>query len=134
MYKTKLGISVGLMGALFCILGLVSGLSWVILGITAYILLREENEWLRRLSIKVLLVLAFVAFVPHLFLCVEYIFNIVNVMADDVVLEWPLNIKSLVLNAVNFLGDGIIILMALKAFKQGHFAVKPLDNMISKNV
>ena len=38
MHKTKLGISVGILGSIICILGAVAGLQWYFIGIVAYIL------------------------------------------------------------------------------------------------
>lgn len=53
MEKTKLGVSVFLMAALCCFLGLFAG--YVLTGLlVGYILLREEHIWLRRFSATIL--------------------------------------------------------------------------------
>ena len=53
MEKTKLGVSVFLMAALCCFLGLFAG--YVLTGVlVGYILLREEHIWLRRFSATIL--------------------------------------------------------------------------------
>ena len=53
MQRTKLGISVGLLGAAICFSGLFGGylLTGVLVG---YVLLFEENIWLRKTAIKTL--------------------------------------------------------------------------------
>ena len=53
MQKTKLGISVGLLGAVLYFTGLFSGYIVAVL-IAGYILLCEENEWLRKSAVKAL--------------------------------------------------------------------------------
>ena len=53
MEKTKLGVSVFLMAALCCFLGMFAG--YVLTGVlVGYILLREEHIWLRRFSATIL--------------------------------------------------------------------------------
>ncbi len=53
MEKTKLGISVALMVGVLYLLGLYGG--YVIVGIAVgYVLLKEENAWLKKQSVRVL--------------------------------------------------------------------------------
>lgn len=53
MEKTKLGLSVTLMGALCCLMGIFGGYTVIIL-LTGYILICEKNRWLRSFSVSVL--------------------------------------------------------------------------------
>ena len=56
MQKTRLGISAALLGAVVCFSGLFSGYLLVFL-LTAYILLMEENVWLKKTAVKTVAVL-----------------------------------------------------------------------------
>ena len=61
MQKTRLGISVGLLGACICLVALFGGLTPTIL-LAGYVLLMEENEWLKKCAVKAMAVLLVVAF------------------------------------------------------------------------
>ena len=61
MQKTKLGISVELLGASICLTALFGGLTPTIL-LAGYVLLMEKDEWLRRCAVKALAVLLMIAF------------------------------------------------------------------------
>ena len=51
MQKTKIGMTVGLLGAAIYFIGLFSGYLTVVL-LIGYVLLFEENEWLRKSAVK----------------------------------------------------------------------------------
>ena len=51
MQKTKIGVSVGLLGAVIYFMGLFSGYLATLL-LAGYVLLFEENEWLRKSAVK----------------------------------------------------------------------------------
>ena len=138
MYKTKFGISVGLMGAIVCFLGAVVGIQWYLLGIVAYILVKEDNEWLRRLTIKVVVLLVASAvittLVPYLF---SFIYDIIDIFKDDIDMRditWPNVFSTYITKYIKIIIDVILILAGLKALKQKHFSIQPVDNLISKNV
>ncbi len=134
MHKTKLGISVGILGSIICILGAVAGLQWYFIGIVAYILLQEQNEWLRRLSLKVTIILlglsVFNLVVPYFF---GALYDLIDVFSDRYV-AWPLDASSYITKYASIIVDVVLVLMGLKAIKQGHFSVKAVDELISKNV
>ena len=50
MQKSKLGISVGLLGALIYFAGLINPLAMIVL--VGYVLLKEENPWLRKAQLR----------------------------------------------------------------------------------
>ena len=61
MQKTKVGISVGMIGAAVYFAGLFGGYIAVII-LAGYILLCEENEWLRRSAVKAVALLMVFSF------------------------------------------------------------------------
>lgn len=79
MEKTKLGISVFVMGALCCFLGLFAG--YVITGVlVGYILLREEHVWLRRFSATILGLMVVFSLA---FFAVELLPNLLTLVTTD---------------------------------------------------
>ena len=70
MQKTKLGLSVGFMGAILCCAGMFMGYTATIL-LAGYVILMEEDVWLKATAVKVVsimtvfsLILAALSIVP----------------------------------------------------------------------
>ena len=79
MEKTKLGVSVFLMAALCCFLGLFAG--YVLTGVlVGYILLREEHIWLRRFSATILGLMVVFSLA---FFAVELLPNLLTLVTTD---------------------------------------------------
>ena len=138
MFKTKLGISVGLMGSIACVLGAILGLQWPFLAIVAYILFKDENEWLRRITLKVTIILlagaVITLVVPYVF---GTIYDVIDIFLDDVDMldiTWTRKFSDIIVKYTRIIIDVVLIFMGLKALKQGHVSVKAVDNLISKNV
>ena len=65
MQKTRLGISVGMLGAAIYLTGLFSGYVVAVL-MAGYVLLFEENSWLRRSAVKAVSLMVFFSFITVL--------------------------------------------------------------------
>ncbi len=128
--KTKLGVSVGLMGAAAYLLGLFSGYTVQVL-LVGYVLLCEENEWLRKTVVKALLVcLAFsgldlvIGFIPDTFSLI----NQVCVLFDGSFrVEILSQLISLILSILNIAEKVLLLLLGLKALRQGTIQLGKLD-------
>lgn len=138
MQKTSLGISVGLLGGIICLLGAVFGLQWYFLAIVAFVLLKEQNEWLRRLVLKVVIILVSVSV---LCLLVNYafgvVFDIVHIGKDGAEMldfAWITNISTYVTKYLRIIMDVVLVIIGIKAFSQKHTSIKAVDNLIAKNV
>lgn len=136
MQKTKLGISVGMMGAALYFLGYVNFLCLVILA--GYVLLFESNEWLKRTAVKaVAIVIGFslislvVGFGNDIFSTLNGILSWFDV-SDR--LSWPAKLDTIILNTAEAAEKLILLILGIKAFKQSSFTVKPIDNVINKNM
>ena len=57
MEKTKLHVSTSLLAALLCLIAYYWGNYVVIIAAVAYVLLREDSVWLKRFSVKVLVLM-----------------------------------------------------------------------------
>ncbi len=136
MQKTKLGITVALMGAALYFMGLINILGLVILA--GYVLLFEENEWLKKSAVKaVTIVFAFalisvvVSFSNDIFGVIN---NIISWFDSSVRISWPLSLDSIVLNIINALEKLILIILGFKAFSQSSLSIGPIDKVVNKNM
>lgn len=136
MQKSKLGISVGLLGAIICIAGLAGGYVPLIL-LAFYILWKEDNAWLRKLAVKaVVIVVSFsalsylVGLVPEALGAVNSLFGIININISFSLIS---GIARLCVDLLDILKTVILLLLALKALTQGDLSVGPIDNAVNKH-
>ena len=136
MQKTKLGISIGLLGATVYFAALFSGHIPLIL-IAGYILLFEENSWLKRAAIKAVAVVfsfallnSLIGFIPNAIDLINSVARIFSKNASVRVLDEILNLIGSILSVVQKI---ILLVLALKALTQGEFAVGFVDNFVRKH-
>lgn len=135
MQKTKIGISVGLLGAAIYFMGLLGGYVATVL-LVGYVLLFEENEWLRKSSVKAIgimilfsLLSSVIGLIPNAINFIDYIFSIfgsyfrISVVSD---LIGAINTALTVIEKLLMIGLGI------KALNQGTMSVPVVDKLIDK--
>lgn len=136
MQKTKLGISVGLLGAAMFFLGLinVTGLLLVV----GYVLLFESNEWLKRSAIKAVAVVIGFALLSIIISFGNDIINVINGIlswfSSTTFVSWPLNFNTIANGAINALEKIVLVILGFKAFTQGDLKVSTIDKVIDKNM
>ena len=135
MQKTKLGISVGLLGAALYFLGIFSGYLVPVL-LAGYILLCEENEWLRKAAVKAISVMvAFslmstvVSLIPNF---MNFIGYLVSMFGGSFYIAILSNLVSAVVTALNILETLLLLGLGIKALNQGTIAVPVVDKLINK--
>lgn len=135
MQKTKLGLSVGLLGAIFFFVGFFGGYLVTIL-MAGYILLVEDNAWLKRVTVKgVVLMLFFsvvaalVNFIPNIMGFIDEIFRIFN---GSFYLSFVSNIINVLLTILNLTEKVLFLLLGFKALKQETVIIPALDAFVSK--
>lgn len=135
MQKTKLGISVGLLGAAIYFTGLFSGYLVAVL-LTGYVLLFEENGWLKKNAVKAV---ALMAFFSLLTVGINLIPNVLGVISNllgifDVHFSYGVvnSIISVVIGIINLIERVLFILLGFKALNQGTIAVPVVDKLIGK--
>jgi uncharacterized membrane protein len=136
MKTTKLGISVGFMGAILCGLGLFGGYFLTIAAV-AYVLIREENMWLRKTAIKVLvLTFAFpllhtiIGFLPD---TVKFINDVMYLFDDYFKVEKLSEIVTVLKDIVNIAEYVVFILLGILAFSQRTIRLPLVDKIIDKH-
>lgn len=136
MQKTKLGISVGLLGAIVCFAALFSGYLAVFL-LMGYILLFEENDWLKKTAVKAVMIMiafsalgALIGFIPD---AIGLIDSVVGLVGGHFSIGFVSGLVSLVNEALDILEKIIFLLLGFKAFSQGTVVVGPIDSIVDKH-
>ena len=133
--KTKLGISAGLFGAGVYLAGYYGGVLTSLL-ILVYVLLFEEDEWLKGVALKnAIVVFGFLAlstvisFVPGLISIVNRFFNI---FGGSFSLAFVQNLISFIQEVVYYLKPVVFLVLAISAYGGNGLALGPVDGMVKK--
>jgi len=143
MQKTKLGLTVGALGAVTFLACLTNSFIVVAL-IAGYVLLCEENPWLKKMAVKAVGVVLAFAFLAAVIGLLPEIFNLIvrlvqvfdpsfyakDGLAD--IMEFLNRLVSFLNTALDFTQIVIIVLLAIKAFNQATIRVPVIDSFISK--
>ncbi|MDD6175746.1 MAG: hypothetical protein PUC59_08325 [Firmicutes bacterium] len=135
MQKTKLGIGVGLLGAVIYLTCLFSGYLAPIL-LTGYVLLFEENEWLKKNAVKAIAVLIAFSFlttaiylIPNVIGFIDHIFAIFNGSFSISIVS---KIVNVIVSAIDILEKLLFIGLAVTALNQKSIPVPVVDQLIDK--
>ncbi|MCR5609678.1 MAG: hypothetical protein K6G26_11515 [Lachnospiraceae bacterium] len=135
MEKTKLGITVGALGAITCFSGLFAGYLVTIV-LAGYVLLFEEDAWLKRTCVKAVATLAFfsvilelIGLVPEAF---SFLYDVASVF-DGVVSFGKLNqIISVLTSAIGIIKTIVFLALGFKALKKQTVIIPAVDTLVSK--
>lgn len=135
MQKTKLGISVGLLGAALYFMGLFSGYLVTVL-LAGYVLLREDDEWLKKTAVKAVSVMVLFSFlsvvvnlIPNTF---GVISNIVALCGGNFYVAHISNIVNVIVSILNLIEKILFLILGLKALNQKAISVPIVDGLINK--
>ena len=135
MQKTKLGISVGLLGAGLYFMGLFSGYLVAVL-LAGYVLLCEDNEWLKKAAVKAISVMVLFSFasaivnlIPNV---MSFIDSIVSMFGGNFYIAFISNLVNAVVTALNVIEKLLLLGLGVKALNQGTIAVPVVDGLINK--
>lgn len=137
MQKTKLGISIGLLGAAAYFAALLG--SWTpVLLVAGYILLVEENDWLRRCAVRALVILAVITLTPAVLSLVENVFGLCNTVLGwfnaAFTLRFPGRCDYIIRYAVQFIGNGLLLILGVRALQVGSHPVAALEKFLDKHM
>ena len=137
MQKTKLGISVGLLGAGMYFMGLFSGYMVTVL-LAGYVLLCEENKWLRRAAVKAISVMVLFSFISTIVNLIpnamSFIDSIVSMFGGNFYIAFISNLVNAVVTALNVIEKLLLLGLGVKALNQGTIAVPVVDGLIKKHM
>lgn len=141
MKKTKLGITVGLLGAAIYFMSMISTLGLVVMA--GYVLLFEENPWLRKSAVKAVILTVLFSLLSLAVTMGNNIFGIFNAMLDWIdgpfnfirfQFKYPFGLETILRNTLNILENLLYFLLGLKAFNQGSIKIGFIDNLINKHM
>lgn len=135
MQKTKLGISVELLGAAAIFSCFFGGYTVAVI-LAGYILLFEENAWLKKTAVKSVALLfgfgvlsSLIYIIPN---AISLIGSFLNIFGGSFYLNFVSNVISFVDNALNLIEKLLFIVLGLKAFNQGTVKIPVIDSLINK--
>ena len=135
MQKTKIGVSVGLLGAAIYFMGLFSGYLTVVL-LIGYVLLFEENEWLRKSAVKavaLMVVFSLAAAVMNLIPNVIGVLdNLASIFGGSFHIAFLSSLVYAVTEALDILEKLLFMGLGVRALTQGTIAVPAVDGLINK--
>lgn len=104
--------------------------------LATYVLLMEENQWLKRAAVKMVAVLIGFFLLGLAVDFVDEIFGIINVIAGwfDGSVSVPLRLTYL-LDYILWIAKAVVMVMlGFKALKLGSVAVGPIDKIVDSNM
>lgn len=135
MQKTKLGVTVALFGAAIYFISLFDGYTPVII-LGGYVLLMEENVWLKKAAVKSVAVLtmfalfsALLGLIPGV---ISFVDDIFNIFGGYFTIGVVTSIVNMLLSALSLLRTLLFILLGLKALNQGDISVPGIDKLVNK--
>lgn len=135
MQKTKLGISVGLTGAALYFLGAISFIPAFLLA--GYVLLFEENDWLKKAAVKMISVVVVMGILSMCVGLVQDAFGIVSLALNWVKFidfKVPLNLDRMILYVIGFMENALLLLMGFRALSMGTVKSGYFDKIITKHM
>ena len=138
MQKTKLGISVGVLCSILFFTCLFGG--WLAaFAITAYILIKEENPWLKKTSVKAVLLMILFSVVPAVLSLIPDLFDVLNsiwyIFDSFIDVEFFETIEKIIhaLNSIIYYIEKILfLLLGIFALKQSTIKIPGVDALLNK--
>jgi hypothetical protein len=134
--KTKLGITVGLLGAAIFFLGLINLIALII--VAGYVLLFETNEWLKRSAVKAVAIVIGFALISVLISFGNDIFGFFNSFFDlahsSFRFGYPLKLNDFISTLASAVEKLIFLVLGIKALKQESISIEMIDKIVNRNM
>lgn len=133
--KTKLGISIGAMGALAYFASLFGGYIPLLL-VAGYVLIAEGDDWLRRMAVKAVAFTVAMSLLSFAVSLIPYLFNIINdvlaIFDEYFYPEIISDIVSLLHTIISIAESVILALLGIKAFSKTTVYIPVVDSLVNK--
>lgn len=137
MQKTKLGVSVAVLGAAMYFTGLFSGYVVAVV-LAGYILLMEENEWLKKTAVKAVALMIAFSLLSTLLGLIPDVINFINsifiIFDGDFSIPVVSKIVYMLGEAISLVRIVLFLLLGLKALHQGTIKVPVVDKLVNKSM
>ena len=135
MQKTRLGITIGGLAAAIYLTCLFGGYIPAIM-LAGYVLIVEENEWLRRSAVKAIVLMMIFSFaiyginlVPNVIDCFENLATAFGVSVNEHLVT---GILAAAVNIVDIMRTIVFLILDVKSLKMGTIVVPSAENIINK--
>ena len=133
--KSKLGISVCLLGAAAYLCSLFAGYTATLL-LTGYILLFEQNAWLKQTAVKAFavsmcfsLLSAFVGFIPNI---LSLVYSIGGIFGSVLYSEPVYSLVDAVQQVISIVQKVVLLVLMFKALKHETIRINIVDSLMEK--
>ena len=137
MQKTKLGITVGALGAITFFTGFFGGYLAAIV-LAGYALSFEENAWLKRSVVKAVVLMVFfsvtVAIINVIPDLLEFVGNIASVFNGNFSIIKVNQVVNVVVSGLNLVEKVLFLGLGVKALSQGTIVIPFIDKKVSKYI
>lgn len=134
MLKTKLGISIALVGATMYFLGAFSLVPAAMLA--GYVLIAEENEWVKRQAARMIGVVVLFGLLSIAVGWIDDVVGVLNIIvhwfSSDVNLAVPARLTYLIQYIISIAKEVLLLLMGFKALGMKNVKFSPVDKLLDK--
>jgi len=135
MEKTRLGITISLLGGALYFIGLM-GITPLIIA-AGYVLVMEENQWLKRVAVKAVAVVLFFTILSNLVGLVgdssSFLNNLVQLFNGSINLATVNRLVSMARIVISFISTLCLLMLGFRAMKMGDVRVGAVDRAVDKN-
>lgn len=135
--RSKLGISVGLLGAAIYFSGLFSGYLALTL-LVGYVLLFESNVWIRRTAVKAFatcmlfsVIYVIISFIPDVINVIDDVFKLFNGAFN---INFISKMVILLQSIISVLESVLLLVLGFKALHQGTVPIGIIDELIEEHM
>lgn len=137
MQKTKLGLSVALMGAGLYFLGIFSFIPAFLLA--AYVLLCEDSAWLKRNAIRMVIIVTGFYILHTGVDILQEIWGVINCILGwipfvDLHFNFPLHLDSIASYIISLLENIVLLMSGFKALSGNMIKVDFADKLLMKHL
>lgn len=134
MLKTKLGISIALVGAAMYFLGAFSFIPAMLLA--GYVLIAEENEWIKRQAAKMIGVVLLFGLLSIAVGWIDDVVSMLNIIVrwfnSDVYLSVPASLTYLIQYIISIVKEVLLLVMGFKALGMKNLKFGLIDKLLDK--
>ncbi len=135
MQKTKLGISVGALGAITYFAGFFDGFLVAIV-LAGYVLLFEDDAWLRRSVVKAVVLMAlfaiitaFIYLIPDVIGIIEKLVSVFNGVLDLIKVD---QVIGVIVGGINIVEKILFLGLGINALRQRTIVIPFVDLLVSR--
>ena len=137
MQKARLGVSVGLLGSAMYLISLFSGFLPAVV-LAGYVLLCEQNVWLKRCAVMAVSLLVFFSLLQAPFQLIpntsSMVNNLIFTLSGGLGALSTATVFTTIAGSVEIIKKVIFIILGIKALKQKTIAVPVIDRLIQEHM